>query len=69
MDRKQTESAEDWIERVDPDFETATRKLCQMISKVEGSLEDLSTLAEYIEEFCVEYDPGQMGWIGDDGLP
>jgi hypothetical protein len=69
MDRKQTESAEDWIERVDPDFETATRKLCQMISKVEGSLEDLATMAEYIECFYEDDDPVSNGWIGSDGLP
>ena len=69
MKRQPPETIEDWLEKFEPNFEEATKKLCRMILKEKTADEDLATMAEYINE-CLEDDgPRSMGWVGCDGLP
>ena len=69
MRRNPPEDIEEWLERYEPDFEDATKKLCRMILRAQPSAEDLTTMAEYIQECLQDDNPRSMGWVGSDGLP
>ena len=69
MKQQPPETIEGWLDRFQPDFEEATKKLCSMILKEKTADEDLATMAEYINECLEDDDPRAMGWVGCDGLP
>lgn len=69
MRRRVPETTEEWLEKFEPEFEDATKKLVRMIHDKSTPREDLMVMAEYIGEFFEDNDPRSMGWVGSDGLP
>ena len=68
--RTAPETVAEWLEKNEPDWDDAVRRLLQELKKTKDSLPpDIELLREYISEFEDGHDPIRDGWVGHDGLP